>query len=57
MRERPAAAIWAPLVLLLCLSGTHAALQKGASLTLRARWQSTSYLMEAAEFVVSWNRP
>jgi hypothetical protein len=26
--------------------------QKGASITLRARWQGTPYLLEAAEFLV-----
>lgn len=37
----------------LVLPTSHAAPQKGASITLRARWQSTSYLMESAEFLVS----
>jgi hypothetical protein len=28
------------------------AVQKGASITVRARWQGTPYLLEAAEFLV-----
>jgi hypothetical protein len=37
------------VILLLALKGCDAA---GASVSLRARWQGTPYLLEAAEFLV-----
>eukprot|EP00879_Flechtneria_rotunda_P027118 GHRR01028988.1.p1 GENE.GHRR01028988.1~~GHRR01028988.1.p1 ORF type:complete len:136 (+),score=36.27 GHRR01028988.1:171-578(+) len=44
------------LPLLLCCLGwlftvTQGTMQKGASISVRARWQGTSYLLEAAEFL------
>ncbi|KAF8062716.1 hypothetical protein HT031_004046 [Scenedesmus sp. PABB004] len=44
---------WAALALLLAASAPLAAAsaQKGASVTLRARWQGTPYVLEAAEFL------
>jgi hypothetical protein len=38
------------LCLLLVADATN---QKGASISVRARWQGTPYLLEAAEFLVS----
>ena len=46
---RPAACLL--LLLLLAVCGARGA-QKGASVTLRARWQGTSYMLEAGEFLV-----
>lgn len=39
------------LVFVLLSPGSQAA-QQGASITVKARWNSTSYLLEAAEFLV-----
>jgi hypothetical protein len=59
LRRRRFVSTVTPILLLLvslcCLcwsGGARAAQHKGASVTLRARWQGTSYLMEAAEFLV-----
>ena len=42
--------------LALLLASAHAA-DKGASITLKAKWDGTSYLMEAAEFLVGVHLP
>jgi hypothetical protein len=39
-------------VALACTSSAFAAQHKGVSISLRARWQGTPYLHEAAEFLV-----
>jgi hypothetical protein len=41
----------AVVLVALLLAGAQAA-DKGASITLKAKWNGTSYLMEAAEFLV-----
>ncbi len=44
------------MVLVALLLAVAQAEDKGASITLKAKWNGTSYLMEAAEFLVSiWN--
>ena len=54
-QQQRSVAVLLPLVLLLLCSTPAAVhgMQKGASVTLRARWQGTPYIMEAAEFLVS----
>jgi hypothetical protein len=44
--------LWPALGLLLLAPLAAQGVQKGASITLRARWQGTPYLLEAAEFLV-----
>lgn len=51
MGARRSAALLAGLLAVL-LAPMALGMQKGASLSLRARWQGTPYLLEAAEFLV-----
>lgn len=51
---RAAPVLLAAVGWLCLLLAVHASNQKGASISVRARWQGTPYLLEAAEFLVGW---
>jgi hypothetical protein len=51
---RAAPVLLAALGWLCLLLAVDASNQKGASISVRARWQGTPYLLEAAEFLVGW---
>jgi hypothetical protein len=46
----PVVSLLVPLLLALAPRDAHA---KGLNVTLKARWEGTSFLLEAAEFLVS----